>query len=295
MSAQTQKAALRDAVARAFVFACEEELRAPKPGNVHIFAAGHRMSARDFFDSAKAAAGPLTQAGASVGARILGAVEATRARVGQNTNLGIILLCAPLVQAVLDGDGADDLPLRAQKVLCALGADDAALAFRAIALANPAGLGAAARHDVLQPARATLLEAMQEAAPRDRIARQYASNYSDLFTIGFDALDRARADRCDAPTTVLRLYLSFLSSFPDSHIARKFGDRAAQDAMEQAGERAGFFFAARRLPEIEAKARAYDAELKAGRLNPGTSADLTVAALFADCLVRILANAHKNG
>jgi triphosphoribosyl-dephospho-CoA synthase len=293
MNAPLSGVALRDAVARAFRYSCEAELRAPKPGNVHIFAPGHRMSARDFFASAQAAAEPLTQTGASVGARILNAVDATQALVGQNTNLGIILLCAPLAHAAQSGAG--DLEARLEATLRGLGVDDADCAFRAIARANPAGLGVAAQHDVAATARTTLLEAMREAAPRDAIARQYAENFRDLFEIGAVALAEAAAQNCDAPMTTLRLYLSFLSKIPDSHIARKFGTDVAQAAMMEARARSGVFFAARRLPEIEAEALQYDADLKARGLNPGTSADLTVAAHFADCLRRILANAHKNG
>src|SRR4029077_1537427 len=74
------------AIAAAFVAACRDELEAPKPGNVHVFADGHRMSVADFLRSADAAAGPLSETGARVGARILGAVTATRALVGTNTN-----------------------------------------------------------------------------------------------------------------------------------------------------------------------------------------------------------------
>src|SRR4051794_10491606 len=87
------------AIAAAFVAAGRDEIEAPQPGNVHVFADGHRMSVDDFMRSADAAAGPLTRPGARVGQRILGAVEATRAMVGTNTNLGIILLCAPLAAA----------------------------------------------------------------------------------------------------------------------------------------------------------------------------------------------------
>ena len=53
----------------------------------------------DFRRSAEVAAEPIARLRASVGARILGAIEATRAAVGQNTNLGIVLLCAPLARA----------------------------------------------------------------------------------------------------------------------------------------------------------------------------------------------------
>jgi triphosphoribosyl-dephospho-CoA synthase len=76
-----------DTVARAFVAACEAELDAPKPGNVHRFAPGHGMEAADFVKSARAAAPFIAAADACVGARILGAVEATWAAVNQNTNL----------------------------------------------------------------------------------------------------------------------------------------------------------------------------------------------------------------
>ena len=86
-------------IASAFIGACLDELEAPKPGNVHVFADGHGSSVADFRRSAEVAAEPIARLRASVGARILGAIEATRAAVGQNTNLGIVLLCAPLARA----------------------------------------------------------------------------------------------------------------------------------------------------------------------------------------------------
>ena len=94
-------------IAAAFKAACLDELDAPKPGNVHAFADGHRMTAAQFEASAAAAAAPIAQAGARVGVRIEAAVVATFAAVGVNTNLGIILLCAPLAAAA--ERGAPDL------------------------------------------------------------------------------------------------------------------------------------------------------------------------------------------
>ncbi len=124
-------------IADAFRNACLDELDAPKPGNVHNFAAGHRMTASDFIRSADAAAVPLARTGARVGERILAAVEATFAAVGVNTNLGIILLCAPLAAAA-ERQSAD-LRAAVTDVLAALDVEDADLAFRAIARASPAG------------------------------------------------------------------------------------------------------------------------------------------------------------
>src|SRR5262249_36316571 len=86
-------------IARAFEEACRDELDAPKPGNVHVFADGHHMTVTDFERSAAAATRPLAATGQRVGARILGAVEASFEAVKSNTNLGIILLCVPLAAA----------------------------------------------------------------------------------------------------------------------------------------------------------------------------------------------------
>ncbi len=89
-------------IAAAFIDACVEELRAPKPGNVHIHAEGHRMTVADFVRSAEVSAPLLCRVGAPLGRRILDAAVATREAVGQNTNLGILLLCGPLAMAAAD-------------------------------------------------------------------------------------------------------------------------------------------------------------------------------------------------
>lgn len=280
----------------AFVAACRAELEAPKPGNVHVFSAGHGMTADDFLVSAEVAAGALSRPGAPVGARVLGAVAATAARVGQNTNLGIVLLCAPLAAAAeLCCAPGGDLRQSLRSVLAGLTRADAEAAFAAIVLANPAGLGAAARHDVREGARTTLLEAMQEAAGRDRIAFQYASDYGDIFGAGIAALEAARARGWAEPWPTLAVDLAFLAGFADSHIARKHGAAAAEAVRrEAAAVRADFL--SRRDPADGLDALlAFDRRLKAGGLNPGTSADLTVATLFSDRLTRILIQRGNNG
>jgi triphosphoribosyl-dephospho-CoA synthase len=272
-------------VASAFRAACRDELESPKPGNVHLFAPGHRMEAQDFLDSAEAAAPAIAAADLSVGARILGAVEATQARVGQNTNLGIVLLCAPLAHAALRFPAT---PLRAalERALAGLTRDDAAQAFRAIALANPAGLGSAAEHDVKGPAQATLLEAMRAAASRDRIAFQYAHGFPDIFGLGLSELASARQAGAEPWLGTLRVYLRFFSAFPDSHILRKHGAEAAERARREAGRFVDEQGEWRDPETARAHALAFDAALKARALNPGTSADLTVATLFAARLER---------
>lgn len=268
---------VRDAVAAA----CIAELEALKPGNVHIYADGHGMTVADFRKSAQVTADVLGTPGLSVGDRILRAVEATMRTVGCNTNLGILLLCAPLAQAAHRGHLGPGLRAGLKLVLAALDVEDAQLAYRAIRLANPAGLGASDRHDVADTPKVTLLEAMREAQAHDRIAAQYANDYADVFDLGLVRLRDAvaRWNRPEwAPTAV---YLGFLSRFPDSHIVRGFGAQAAERVRRKAAVLDRQFQESPDPAAMLDSLMEFDAELKAREQNPGTSADLTVATLLA--------------
>jgi triphosphoribosyl-dephospho-CoA synthase len=273
-------------VAAAFKAACRDELEAPKPGNVHLFAAGHQMSAADFIRSADAAAGPLCSAGAGVGERILGAVEATFAVVGTNTNLGIILLCAPLAAAA--EAESSDLEAGLAQVLADLDKNDAGLAFRAIVRAAPGGLGRAERHDVFEPATGTLREAMAAAADRDRIARQYVLAFEDVFDLGEPELRAASQRWPDTSWPAFAVYLRFLSAFPDSHIVRQHGAPAAEEVRRTATMFHKRVRSVRDPGTLMADILEWDSSLKRLDINPGTSADLTVATLFAHRLRNIL-------
>lgn len=284
---------LAEGVAAAFSRACLDELEAPKPGNVHLFAPGHRMTAAEFIRSANAAAAPLAVPGARVGSRILGAVEATLAAVGTNTNLGIILLCAPL--AATADIRAADLRAALAQVLEALDIQDAELAFRAIARAAPAGLGRAERHDVTETASVSLKDAMAEASSRDRIARQYVSDFEDIFERGEPVLTAVLASGAEPKWATLAVYLEFLSAFPDSHIARKHGIATAEDVCRAASRYHRRMRSLEKPAALLADLLAWDALLKERGINPGTSADLTVATLFAHRLRTILPSARNNG
>jgi triphosphoribosyl-dephospho-CoA synthase len=273
------------AIAAAFVQACRDELEAPKPGNVHLFADGHRMTADDFLRSAAAAAAPLAAPGAKVGARILAAVEASVAAVGVNTNLGIVLLCAPLAAAA---ETRGELRRALARVLDALDREDSEYAFRAIVRASPAGLGRAARHDVFAPATVDLRAAMAEAADRDRIARQYVTVFADVFDDGVPLLAARLAATGDLRLASLAVYLHFLAVFPDSHIARKYGPTVAERISGAASSLEAAVRGASRLDDVLPAILAWDTELKDGGFNPGTSADLTVASLFVHRLQGVL-------
>lgn len=268
-------------IAEAYAAACIAEIDALKPGNVHRYAAGHGMEARDFIESARVSAAALTVPGAPLGRRVLGAIEATRSAVGVNTNLGIVLLCVPLAMAA--ETHAPDLRDGVATVLSSLDADDARDVFRAIVIAAPGGLGSAPENDVRGPAPAGLLGAMRQAAGRDRIARQYAHGFEDVFGTGLQALHVARREGLRGMWPAVRIHLAFLAAFADSHIGRKHGSaiaeavRAEAEALDVALWRVS-------VPERVEQLIDFDASLKQRGLNPGTTADLTVATLLADAL-----------
>jgi len=271
--------AVAERIETAFRAACAAELRAIKPGNVHDHAPGHRMTVADFEASADAAAPHLARTGTSVGARIEGAMVATVAAVGQNTNLGILLLCAPLARAFEElGGTGDEAALRARlaDVLAATTVDDAAAAFRAILAANPGGLGSAPEGDVSGPALVTLTEAMALAAGRDRIARQYVTTFADVFGTGLVTHRRAMVSHARASWVTASVYFDFAVAFPDTHVERKHGAATAAEVQAEFAEHRAFC-AAEDLPAL----LAFDRELKRRGINPGTSADLTVATEFA--------------
>ena len=270
-----------EAVAAAYLEACLIELRALKPGNVHDYAAGHDMTVADFEAAARASAEVVAQPGLGVGERIFEAVRRSRAAVDCNANLGIVLLCAPLAEAALTAPARAQLGRGVEAVLARLDLADAEFAFRAIRLAAPGGLGKSARHDVHRPAAVGLREAMAEAQARDRVARQYAVGFADVFEFGLPRLRAGLARWGDAAWAAAAAYLGFLAAFPDSHVRRKHGPAPAENLRRRAAPLAARLQAATDPTTLLPGLLAFDAALKHEGLNPGTSADLTVASLFA--------------
>ncbi|WP_119354580.1 triphosphoribosyl-dephospho-CoA synthase [Azohydromonas sediminis] len=280
----------------AFVWACELDVAARKPGNVSAASPGHGMDAAHFVASARAAAHPLCEPGAPVGRRIEAAVEATWAVVQCNTNLGIVLLCAPLAAAAerwAPTRGEAGLRASLAAVLRSLDVDDARAAYRAIARAHPAGLGRVAQQDVHAEPTLDLRAAMALAAERDLVARQYVTDFADVFAVGVATFRAALARTADPVAALQRTYLEFLAAQPDSHIVRKHGAAAAQCVMREALAWRKRARAGERVDADPAFA-AWDESLKRRALNPGTCADLCVASAMAAAIVDDAAQLRVN-
>ena len=257
--------------------ACLWEVTARKLGNVHPTADFADTAYTDFLLSALAVGTVFREATTiEVGERILLATEQTRRIVGKNTNLGIILLLAPLT--VCRGEG--NLRPQLAEVLAALRIEDARLVYQAIRLARPGGLGDAAEQDVRNEPTVTLREAMQRAADRDLIARQYANGYADIFEFGVPVLQDGLCRFGNLEAAIIHCQLHWLAQYPDSLIARKNGPATAEVVRKRAAEvqdRGGIATPAGRAAGI-----ALDRFLRSdgNELNPGTTADLITACLF---------------
>lgn len=263
--------------------ACMAELSAVKPGNVHMFADGHGMVVQDFIKSADASSKVIALPNLSVGERILNAIKASWDVVGCNTNLGIILLASPMIQAAYSNDGFSHHAL--QEVLNNLTLNDAVKAYQAISIASPAGLGEVQDHDVHQTPDVNLLQAMQAASDRDFIAQQYANGYQEIFNLGVTTYQHYLAKWERPAWAVTATYLAFLTELEDSHVVRKYGKEVAQDIQLEAKN---YFtdFTSQENPKIyQATLLAWDADLKKRGINPGTSADLTVTTVLVNNLL----------
>ncbi|MCH7728304.1 MAG: triphosphoribosyl-dephospho-CoA synthase [Planctomycetes bacterium] len=259
--------------------ACLLEVTAPKPGNVHRGADFDDVSFDDFVASA-VAIGPVMERATSqnVGQTVLLAVTATRSFVATNTNLGTVLLIAPLATV----PGSQDFSEGIANVLSGLTVQDTAAVYEAIRQAKPGGLGEVDSMDVADAAPTNLLAAMRAASNRDLVARQYTNNFEQVLDFVLPSISKGRDSGLLLRDAIVHAHVALMSDFPDSLIARKCG----QDIAQQAANRAGAVLAAG-APGGENYLLALadlDFWLRSDghRRNPGTTADLIAAGLFVD-------------
>lgn len=285
----------QEALVQAYRHACELELEALKPGNVHVYADGHGMRVEDFRTSALVTAEPLTEFAATIGDRILSSIQATRDAVDCNTNLGIILLSAPLLQAAQTLNAGEDLRDAVGRLLSTTTRADADKVYQAIRLAAPAGLGRAHREDIRGIPSLDLRQVMEEAAHRDRIAKQYACAFDDVFDVALPGLRALQSRWGDPVWAVTGLYLDLLGRWPDAHVTRKYGVETAAWTSRSAAPLAAELIKTKTPHNLRGQLFALDEEFKRLDINPGTTADLTVATVLAGVLEELLSNSSRDG
>jgi triphosphoribosyl-dephospho-CoA synthase len=257
--------------------ACVWEATARKPGNVHRYHDFEDAGYLDYLLSAAAIAPVLDRSPERrVGETVLEAIRATRQATRCNTNLGIVLLLAPLATV----PAAHSLRAGVAAVLDDLDVEDARQVYQAIRLADPSGLGSVKEQDVRGEPTQTLGQVMELAADRDLVARQYAHGFRAVFDEGVSAFGQGlQVTKC-LEDAIIYCHLNLLARNHDSLIARKRGVAEAAEA----GRRAGRVLASgwprgdagrAALEELDAWLRA-----EGHSRNPGTTADLVTASLF---------------
>lgn len=258
--------------------ACLWEVTAAKPGNVYRGADFEDLTYVDFLTSATLLGKVIDQSQReSVGQTVLDAVEAIHSAVGTNSHLGTLLLLVPLAKVPRQ----ESLAAGIEKFLLALDSQETGLIYQAIRLAQPGGLGQVDTEDVYRTEvpKLALVEAMQLAADRDLVARQYTNGFAQVFETA-DRMEQHLDEGHAMGDAIVRSYLQLLAEHPDTLIARKCGKAMAREAADRAAEalRGGPIGA----PDYRDALAELDFWLRADghRRNPGTSADLIAAALF---------------
>lgn len=264
------------------------EVNALKPGNVSRYAEGHGMTVTDFIRSAELVTPILCNRALTAGERILKAIRATMNQVGYNTNLGMVLLYAPLLRAAETRAKNSVAALQEQLhiELDAIDREETIRVYEAIRLANPGGLGQSDKYDVNLEMTGRLNEAMAEASHRDYIAKQYVTAFADVFLTGLACIKEFTRRWNSVEWAVVACYLTFLAEFPDSHVQRKLGQVAAQRTCARAKTIAGQFMKNDNPVNAIDALLEFDRELKNSGINPGTSADLAAASLLVYELTR---------
>ncbi len=275
-----------------FQRACLLDVAALKPGNVGWHGCGHGMDSGDFIASAAACGHSLCASGITLGERIFQAIERTRRVVKCNTNLGLVLLCAPVIHAALNvrfvTGGLKDAVGR---ILEQTTVDDARRVFAAIRLVQPGGMGTVETHDIRDEPTLNLRDVMRFSAGYDLVGAQYAEEYRFLFEDVVPLFVEFFARWGYDTWAAAGVYMTLLGGYPDSLIARKQGPRKAEDIMKVVTPLAKEFVGCTRPQDFERQLLDLDRYLKQDKLNPGTTADIVVSGVLIASLEGALRNA----
>ena len=277
---------LRAELTRLYLQVCQLDVQSLKPGNISVYSGVKDLSVDDFLTSAEASVEQITDPNSGLGLRILSAVSATYDAVSTNTNLGMILLMAPLVQAAYAQQAEGSIQLALGNILQQTSIEDAQHVYQAIRLAKPGGMGDIDDQDISEEPNITLLNTMKIASTWDQIAAQYSNNFQDIFNFGVPRYQTLMEKWNDKKWATTGLFMSYLAHYPDSLIERKFGLLKAREISDMISDLEMELCHSDSPARYEAQLLEIDRQLKRNLINPGTSADLTAASIFAADLIK---------
>lgn len=257
--------------------ACVWEATARKIGNVHPLASFRNLHFTDFILSAGAIA-PILCKTRKLGLAnsIFESVKATKNSVGTNTNLGIILLFAPVAFA----SNPAELKKEIQKAIADISIEETKIVYDAIRFASPGGMGREPKADINDAPTCTLLEAMQLAQDRDLIAKQYADGYSAIFNDAIPTLGGALEQLESMEGAIIFTHLYLMGKYPDSLILRKCGPNDAIESAQRARKVLEKQWPLKESGWAEFKDLDRWLRMADNKRNPGATADLIAVTLF---------------
>lgn len=207
--------------------------------------------------------------------------------------MGTIMLFAPLSVAagMTLTNGKFDMDFVALRknmdlVIKASTAQDAVAVYEAIDIAKPSGLNGAPDLNVkdknsktrLIKENVTLYQVFKIASNYDDICSEWVNNFPITFDLAYPYLKNELKHK-DLNSAIVNTFLKVLSEHPDTFISRKVGLEKAKEVS--AGAKEILDLGGVENPKGKEKLIAFDAKLrKAGNdYNPGTTADITAAAL----------------
>ncbi len=239
----------------------------PKPGNVdrchdyddtrfeHFLAS--MIFSRPALDEAERGEG-------RIGEIIRHAVQQTSVHAGGNTHFGAFILLIPLLYG-------GDIP-GAMRAVAKTDVSDAVAFYRAFALTavrtyetdaidvnNPKAL------DMLREQEMTLLDVMHHSAKNDMVAREWVTGFP-LTRRGADLLHSFGPGR----DSIVKMFLTLLATEPDTFIIKKHGREVAERTLNKA----------RNVLDGSLSLTAFDEECIRDGINPGSTADITIAAIY---------------
>ena len=269
------KSALRES----YLFSCKKDIELIKPGNVSMKSPHLDTTAEDYITSSVNSSNALFLKEYSLGERIFYAINLTKEKVSVNTNLGIILLCAPIIHAFIY---FKNKPLKdsIHNLILETTEKDTMLICEAIQKANPGGLGSSDKMDVKSMPRVNLHEIMSYSSKYDRISHQYTNKFSDILDFILPRINEYQKTGETLDFSLPLIFLEILAEIPDSHITRKFGEKIAKKTSNQAYDLLKIL----KRDSSRENAMKYIADLdydyKKNGINPGTTADLLIASLM---------------
>jgi triphosphoribosyl-dephospho-CoA synthase len=249
----------------------------PKPGNVDRHHDYDDLRFEHFVAGGVGARRGLELAadGERLGRVFERAVAGMSRQAAGNTQFGALLVLVPLVRAAAEGELSGERAGEFARETTVADAADFYRAFDHVDVAvddPPEGMDAldvrrgADAVPAIEDRGVTLYDVMVESAEIDGIAREWTGE----FARSFGAADRLLELDGSVPDRAARVFLELLAEEPDTFVATQHDRQTAREATERAAA------ALANGGDPWALANEFVAE----GVNPGTTADLTAAALF---------------